>query len=228
MTMRLALILILSSFALSQDQDIGKLLWNLPGTAAGFEGALIGKELEVGGSLLDMGSKGLNSLFGTDKDKSNANNLFLEPAVGGSTPDITVEPIAGGSTPDSPVGPTAGGSASDSTVNPVAGGSAPGDTAKPATGKEDTVEQTNGKVSNEISTNPPPNLLDQPSQPEPRLPEGDKPAQIELGIDGNSTPPKTSVDHECDSNASLHALLQRTCKVLWIWLTFVVFFLGTE
>lgn len=181
MAMRLALILMLSFYALSQDEDLGQLLWNIPGTVAGIDAAIIGKELEAGGFLLDMGGKALNTLVGTDESKKNdANNLFLEPA-----PDSTAESLPGVS-------------ASDSTVKPVADGSAPDNTVEPATGIDNTVEQTNGKNPNGLTTNPSSNPLGQPIQSEP-----DKPAQIELTVIGDPVPPITSVDHECDSKASL-------------------------
>lgn len=198
MTMRLALILMLSFSALSQDENIGQLLWNLPGTIVGIDAAVIGKELEAGGFLLDMGGKALNSLVGAGEGKTgDLENFFQEPAAGGSAPDSTVNPVKDGSAPDS-------------TVNPVKDGSAPGDTVDPASSIENTVEQTKEKSPNEIMTNPPSNLPGQPVQSEP-----DKTVDVKLSVTtGEPIPPKPSVDHECDPKASLHLILQCTCKVL--------------
>lgn len=65
MTMRLILILVLSPPALSQDKDIGQMLWDGGGTLLKIDAAVLEKEAELGGFLWDAGGKAFNSLADT-------------------------------------------------------------------------------------------------------------------------------------------------------------------
>ncbi|MCJ1264410.1 hypothetical protein MMC22_004281 [Lobaria immixta] len=195
MTMRLILILVLSPPALSQDKDIGQILWDGGGTLLKIDAAVLEKEAELGGFLWDAAGKAFNSLADTDGT--------VDPTMGESTSGDTFGLIPGVSTLDNTDEqtnnlPPIDGSGSDNIVEPPTG-----KTIAPATSGENTAEQTNGllKDPNEVTTKPSPKPLDDPIQP-------DNPPTVKLSVTADQFSTKTLPGDECGLSNSKASFMQ--------------------
>lgn len=93
-TMRLTLISLLSSTALSEDENIGNLLWDASGTILDLDAAILKGGVAAGatatGAAFDLGVKGANSLIDT------TNNFFADPTTNDPKSDNTADPATGG------------------------------------------------------------------------------------------------------------------------------------
>lgn len=222
----------LFSSALSQDDDWGKFLWNVPGAVVNFEAGVLQKEGElagaVGSAALGLGAKAFDSLTGNNEGQdSGATNSFAEsnsalgPSAVGSGSDITIQPLVGGPVLDSTFQPFADGSASDNIVQPAADGSASGDKVT-----ENNFGETNDLLNVPKLDTPTP--LTDPTQESPTPspgpnqdissnPTDDNIPTFHLSVTKEQNPPKTPLDDDCDSTnpeASLHAILQSAREML--------------
>lgn len=142
--MRLTLILLLCVPALSQDENLGNVLWNGAGTLLNIGADLVETGAvaagAIGVTLWDLGGKGFNSLA------DNTKNFFTEPTIDESTSDNNVKPVAGGS-------------GSGTTIQPTTEGQ---NTAEPTVGEGNTVEQTDDLITTKPSLIP----LDDSTKPD--------------------------------------------------------------
>lgn len=235
MMIRLILILILSSPALGQDQDMGQLIWDAGGTLLNLDAAVIENEAKVGGILWGAAGKAINSLTST-----NEGTNIAEPTTGQSSSDGTVNPAIGGSASVGTVDPAIGGSASVGTVDPVIGGSAIGGTVDSIPGVSvlgknveqtnnlppvdgsgsgsdttvglpagETIEPTTGGENTAEQTN---GLLKGPDEgttkPSPNLlDDPNKAPTFQLSVTADQSSTKTSTGDECDLTNSRASLM---------------------
>lgn len=189
----------LPSLILSQDENIGQVLWNGGSSILELDEAVLSG---LGGAIWTIGGEALDSL-GSLVNADGSNNA----ATGKSTTDDSFVPVAGGAAPDDKTESTTGttnaadqtfklhavsGPGLDGTTNPVAG-----ETVEPSTGRGDAIQETNNLlgIPNEATSEGSPNLLGDPAQP-------DNPATSESPLPIDSFRVKTSLDHECDSTIS--------------------------